>query len=133
MSRLLDAIDAHIAASGLEREVLPPDPPAAFVPRAARTTVDLRAEGITTVILATGYRTHVPWLRVPVLDERGVIRAHHGVTPAPGLFTVGQRFQTRRSSGLIAGARHDSAEVIAHLTASAVGATRADVTPEGGR
>ena len=133
MSRLLAAIDAHIAAAGLEREVLPPDPPAAFVPRAARTTVDLRAEGVTTVLLATGHRTHVPWLRVPVLDDEGMIRQHHGVTRAPGLFTVGQRFQTRRSSGLIAGARHDAADVIAHLTESAAGMSRAGITPEGGR
>jgi putative flavoprotein involved in K+ transport len=133
MSRLLAAVDAHIAASGLEREVLPPDAPAAFVPRAARTAVDLRAEGITTVLLATGHRTHVPWLRVPVLDDEGMIRQHHGVTPAAGLFTVGQRFQSRRSSGLIAGARHDSAEVVAHLTASATGVARADAAPEGDR
>ena len=78
--------------------------------------MDLRAERVTTVVLATGYRTHLPWLRVPVFDGEGGIRQHHGVTPAPGLYTVGQRFQTRRSSGLIAGAQHDVAAVIAHLT-----------------
>lgn len=119
LRRVLTAIDGHIDASGLEREVLPPDGPAGFVPAHSRASVDLRAEGISTVVLASGYRTHVPWLRVPVLDERGGIRQHLGVTPAPGLYTVGQRFQTRRSSGLIAGAQNDVAAVVAHLTRSA--------------
>lgn len=132
MSRLLAAIDTHIAESGLESEVLPADPPTPFVPSAARTEVDLRAEGVTSVILATGYRTHVPWLRVPVLDADGGIRQRRGVTPAPGLFTVGQRFQTVRSSGLIAGAGHDVADVVAHLTRPGAATTPLAVAPEGG-
>ncbi|MGB8020430.1 MAG: NAD(P)/FAD-dependent oxidoreductase [Candidatus Nanopelagicales bacterium] len=121
MRRLLAAIDADITGSGLEPEVLGPDAPAPFVPPAARTEVDLRAEGIASVVLATGYRTHLPWLRVPVLDVAGRVLQRRGVTPAPGLFTVGQRFQNRRSSGLIAGAQHDVAEVVAHLTGSGSG------------
>ena len=129
MRRLLTSIDAHIRATGLEREVLPPDPPAPLVPAVTRTTVDLHAEGISTVVLATGYRTHVPWLRVPVLDAEGRIRQHRGVTSAAGLFTVGQRFQTRRSSGLIAGARHDVEPVVAHLAGPRVTSTP---TPEAG-
>lgn len=132
MRRLLAAIDAHITGSGIEREVLAPDAPAPFVPPAARTAVDLRAEGIATVVLATGYRTHLPWLRVPVLDAEGRIRQRHGVTPAPGLVTVGQRFQTRRSSGLIAGAQHDVAEVVAHLTGSGSHLTAAAIRGEAG-
>ena len=35
----------------------------------------------------------------------------------PGVYVVGQRFQHRRDSGMIDGARHDAAHVVAHLTA----------------
>lgn len=131
LRRLLAAIDAHVAATGLELEVVEPDAPDTFSPPPSRTTVDLRAEGISTVVLATGYRTHLPWLEVPVLDRDGAIRQHHGVTPAPGLYTVGQRFQTRRSSGLIAGARHDVASVVAHLTGAPVGLSLLPLTADG--
>jgi len=132
LRRILAAIDVHIDATGLTREVLAPDPPTAFLPSPARTIVDLRAEGVRTVVLATGHRPHLPWLRVPVLDEEGRIRQHLGVTPAPGLYTVGQRFQTRRSSGLIAGAQHDVAEVVAHLTQPRSGVAAGAASPEAG-
>ena len=70
--------------------------------------LDLRAEGIGTVLLATGYRPHYPWLQVPVPAADGRIQQRRGVTPAPGLYVVGQRFQHRRDSASIDGARHDA-------------------------
>jgi putative flavoprotein involved in K+ transport len=69
------------------------------------------------VLLATGYRPHHPWLRVPVLAPDGAIRQHRGITSAPGLYVVGQRFQHRRDSGFIDGARHDAEYVVQHLSA----------------
>ena len=33
----------------------------------------------------------------------------------PGLYVLGQRFQHRRDSGYIDGARHDAQAVVAHL------------------
>ena len=65
---------------------------------------------------ATGYRRHHPWLRLPVLDRHGEIRQRRGVTPFPGAYVLGQRFQHRRDSGFIDGARHDAHAVVAHLT-----------------
>ena len=70
-----------------------------------RTRLDLRAEGIGTVLLATGFRPHHPWLNVPVVAPDGRIRQYRGVTAAPGLYVVGQRFQHRRDSAFIDGAR----------------------------
>jgi putative flavoprotein involved in K+ transport len=81
-----------------------------------RTALDLRATGITTVLLATGHRPDHGWLDVPVLDRQGAIRQRRGVTPIPGLYVVGQRFQHRRDSGFIDGARHDAGFVVGHLT-----------------
>jgi putative flavoprotein involved in K+ transport len=71
---------------------------------------------VTTVLLATGYRPHHPWLHVPVTAPDGTIHQRHGLTPAPGLYVVGQRFQHRRDSGFIDGARHDAATVVHHIT-----------------
>jgi putative flavoprotein involved in K+ transport len=79
--------------------------------------LDLRAAGITTVVWATGFAPHHPWLHVPVLDATGGLRHHRGVTPAPGLYVVGQRFQHRRDSSFIDGVGHDARFVVDHLTA----------------
>ena len=84
----------------------------------APARLDLRAEGIGTVLVAAGYRPHHPWLRLPITDPDGTVRQHRGVTPAEGVYVVGQRFQHRRDSGHIDGARHDAAAVVAHLLAA---------------
>ena len=64
MQRFLDAVDAHVERAGLAVEVLARGPTGARgAARPRRTRLDLRAEGIGTVVLATGYRPHFPWLR----------------------------------------------------------------------
>ena len=115
MHRFLDAVDDHIERVGLRREVWPSVRPRAVDVPSAAASMDLRAEGIGTVLLATGYRPHHPWLRLPVTAPDGSIEQYRGVTAAPGLYVVGQRFQYRRDSGFIHGARHDAAAVVAHL------------------
>jgi putative flavoprotein involved in K+ transport len=116
LHRFLDGVDAHIEATGLEAEVWVPDRPRPFEPAPTPRRLDLRAAGIGTVLLATGYRPDHPWLHVPVTDAGGAIRQYRGATPAAGLYVVGQRFQHRRDSGFIDGARHDAAAVVAHIT-----------------
>lgn len=115
-ARLLDGVDRYVEHHHLTREVDPPDRPAPVPSRGSRTQLDLRAEGIATVVLATGFRAHYPWLRVPVFNPDGTIRQIRGSTPAPGLYVVGgQRFQHRRDSATLDGARHEARDVIAHL------------------
>ena len=67
------------------------------------------------MIWATGHRRSYPWLHLPVLDERGEIRQRRGVTPVPGLYVLGQRFQHHRSSNFIDGVGRDAAFVADHL------------------
>jgi putative flavoprotein involved in K+ transport len=119
MHRFLDVVDRHIGDSGLEPEVWPAARPRAIRLDQVPSTLDLRASGISTVLLATGYRPHHPWLHVPVTTVTGAIRQHRGATPAPGLYVVGQRFQHRRDSAMIDGARHDAQAVVSHLLSSA--------------
>jgi putative flavoprotein involved in K+ transport len=54
---------------------------------------------VSTVIWATGHRRSYPWLHVPtVVADREIVH-RYGVTPVPGLYVLGQRFQrTRRST-----------------------------------
>jgi putative flavoprotein involved in K+ transport len=67
------------------------------------------------VIWATGHRRSYPWMHLPVLDERGEIRQIQGVTPVPGLYVLGQRFQHHRRSNFIDGVGRDAAFVADHL------------------
>jgi putative flavoprotein involved in K+ transport len=125
MHRLLDAVDAHVDETGLRAEVWDPIRPRPIRPTGTPAALDLRAEGIGTIVMATGYRPHHPWLQVPVTDTDGTIRQYRGVTPAPGLYVVGQRFQHRRDSGFIDGARHDVQSVGSHICTN----SRLDTTP----
>ena len=115
MSRVLARIDTHIDATGLTAEVLDPDPPPATTIHGEIDALDLDAAGIRSVIWATGHRRSYPWLHLPVLDERGEIRQHRGVTPVRGLYVLGQRFQHHRRSNFIDGVGRDAAYVADHL------------------
>jgi len=113
MHRFLDVADAYAERSGLVPEIWSPVRPRAVpLPSRTPTRCDLRAEEISTIVVATGYRPHHPWLRLPVLGAGGAIEQEGGITSAPGVYTVGQRFQNGRGSGSIVGARVDAAAVV---------------------
>lgn len=116
MNRFLDAVDRHIESTGLAREMWGSTRPGSLDTTKPPTRLDLASEGISTIVLATGYRPDHSWLEVPVTDADGAIRQYRGVTAAAGLYVVGQRFQHRRDSGFIDGARHDARAVVQHLT-----------------
>ena len=123
---LLARLDNFADESGLSREVDRPEP---FEPSWQRFTetaasVDLVKSRIETVVWATGYHRRYPWLRVPVLEERGEIIHRGGVTPHPGLFVVGLRFQIRRNSNFIDGVGKDAA-VLSRLVAAHLDSRRA--------
>jgi putative flavoprotein involved in K+ transport len=115
LARILRDIDDHIAANGLEREVLPPAPVRPVDLREPTRGLDLRRRGIRTVVWATGFRREYPWLHVPVLGRDGEIVQRRGVTPQRGLYVLGQRFQHRRDANFIDGVRHDAAYVVDHI------------------
>ena len=116
MHGFLDAVDRYVEATGLAGEVDGATRPVGVAAAGQPTRLDLRAEGIGTVLLATGFRPHHPWLRIPVVGSDGAIQQLRGVTAAPGLYVVGQRFQHRRDSTFIDGARFGAHDVVAHLT-----------------
>jgi putative flavoprotein involved in K+ transport len=108
MERLLAHIDRIADAAGAPREF----GAAQRIPvEDSPTALDLEAEGIGSVVWATGYRRDYRWLQVPVLDSAGEIIHRGGVTPAPGLFVLGLRLMRRRRSNLIGGVGQDAAEL----------------------
>ena len=115
MHRFLDAVDVHVERTGLSREVPPPRRPAPFTPPDGPPRLDLSAEGISIVVVAAGMRPDYTWLGVPVVGDDGYVVQRRGVTPAPGLYVVGQPFQHRRDSTFIAGAGHNAHDVVTHL------------------
>ncbi len=117
LDRLLAEIDAYAAAVP-GTALAPPDPPPAITVPASPSTMDLRRAGVSAVVWATGYRPWYPWLKVPVLDADGRIRHRRGVTEVPGLYAIGLRFQYRRNSTFVDGARHDAAYLADEITAS---------------
>ena len=45
---------------------------------------------------------HNTWIDIPgVIDEKGLIRQSRGVTPSPGLYTLGLTWQHTRGSALL--------------------------------
>ena len=53
------------------------------------TSLDLRAEGISTVLWTSGYRPAFDWIDLPILDEFGLPRQVGGQTEIDGLSFVG--------------------------------------------
>ena len=107
--RLLADIDTYSGA--------PSDPPPVIRLPSTPASLDLVRAGVTSVVWATGFRPWYPWLKVPVLGADGRIRHRRGVTEVPGLYAMGLRFQHRRNSTFIDGARHDAVYLADHITA----------------
>lgn len=62
------------------------------------------------VVWATGYVKDNSWIDIPdALDERGQLRQSRGVTPSPGLYTLGMTWQHTRGSALLGWVGNDAA------------------------
>ena len=88
---------------------LPPDDRVQFeldVPEV--TYLDLRAEGISTVLWTTGYVPDYGWLDLPVLNELGVPRQVRGISDIPGLTFLGLLWQRNQASANFVGVAADA-------------------------
>lgn len=116
MNRLLDAIDAWVAAHPLDNTLPPPERPAPTrVPNAPVLRRSLTDGGIRSVLWATGYQPDFSWLDMPVFDSRGRLRHRGGVVEAPGLYALGLTFLRRRKSHQISGVGDDARDLADHL------------------
>ena len=118
LARLLDAVDAWISEHGFDELVAPPDRPAPTrLPATPRLALDFAADGISSVVWATGYTPDHGFLDLPVFDAKGRIR-HDGGVVAPGLYVMGLPFLRRRNSVHIDGAGADARDLANHLQTS---------------
>ena len=100
-------IDTFVERAGIDA---PPDDRVLFaldVPEV--TELDLRAEGISTVLWTTGYAPDYGWLDLPVLNEFGVPRHERGITDVPGLTFIGLLWQHNQASANFVGVAADGA------------------------
>lgn len=116
LEQLLAKIDAYIDANP-GGNVPPAEPMRRIAAEPAPTALSLNREGITTIVWATGYERRYPWLHVPVLDGNGEITHEKGITPQPGLYVLGMRFQITKGSNLIDGVGADAEALAGHLAA----------------
>lgn len=119
----LDAIDRHVAATGMdapeepEARLLPPLSPALLAPP---RQLDLRARGISAVVWATGYAPDYGWIDLPVIGADGQPRHEKGITAVPGLVFLGLHGLSRRNSAFFNGVAADAARLADHLHARAI-------------
>lgn len=110
-NQMLEAADAYADAMGLDLPLDPaareawPDPDSLTDPV---RSLDLGAEGIATIIWATGYKQDFSWLKVDAFDDKGAPIHQRGVSKEPGVYFLGLPWQSRRGSTFLWGVWHDA-------------------------
>ncbi|WP_127998378.1 MSMEG_0569 family flavin-dependent oxidoreductase [Piscinibacter defluvii] len=101
------SIDAFIAQRGL---VAPP--PSVYQPvwqpEGERTTLELQASGITSVVWCIGFAPDFSWVDVPVFNGRGQPAHRRGVSSQPGLYFLGLPWLHTWGSGRFSGVARDA-------------------------
>jgi putative flavoprotein involved in K+ transport len=107
---VLDEADAYARANGIdlpeepEARTLLPLPDCVTHPTLA---LDLKAEGITSIVWATGFQLDFGWVDLDIFQKDGRPRHKDGVTEVPGLYFVGLPWLSCRGSSFIWGAWKD--------------------------
>lgn len=99
--RMQPMIERFIAQAGID---VPPDDRVTvdFAPPEP-SDLDLRGEGISTVIWTTGYRHDYSWIDMPIFDEQGIPRHRRGLTEVAGLYFLGLLWQHTQASSTLVG------------------------------
>jgi putative flavoprotein involved in K+ transport len=81
--------------------------------------LDLKAEGINSIVWATGFGNDYAWLKLPLLDERKEPVHERGVTKFPGIYFLGLRWLYKQKSGFLSfgGPGEDAAYLTEHIAA----------------
>jgi len=116
-NRINASIDAFIAKHGVDA------PPgvryeAAWRPAEERTSLDVAASGITSVIWCIGFRPDFGWLDAPIFNGRGYPAHMRGITPQSGLYFIGLPWLHTWGSGRFSGIARDAEHVVGAIRAA---------------
>jgi len=107
-------IDRHIAEKGIDA------PPASvysplWEPENEPAELDLKAEGITSVIWATGFSPDWSYVGLPIFDGTGYPVQRRGVTGIDGVYVLGLPWLWTWGSGRFLAVGKDAEHVVGHL------------------
>src|SRR5260221_13548517 len=116
-NRINASIDAFIEKNGIDA---PPGAPYVPVWRPAqeRTTLDVDASGIASIVWCIGFTPDFSWLDAPVFNGRGYPAHTRGIAPVPGLYFVGLPWLHTWGSGRFSGIARDAAHVVDTIRAA---------------
>lgn len=108
---VLDQADEYVERTGI---ALPEEPTARNLgpyPECVTNPileVDLHAEGVTSIVWATGFSVDYSWLPDGATDTAGRPQHERGVSAEPGIYFLGLPWQSHRGSTFIWGVWHDA-------------------------
>lgn len=112
------AIDKYIAEKGVDAP-----PPSVYEPvwrpDAPGTSLDLAAEGVTSIIWCIGFRPDFSWLDAPVFNGRSQPQHYRGVTNVPGVYFLGLPWMHTWGSGRFSGIARDAEYIADHIEEAA--------------
>ena len=120
--RFRATIDTYIDRAGIDA------PPADLVTVDDRpcglAELDLRREGVSTIIWATGYGLDYGWIGASLLDQFGYPRNTCGVSMVPGLYFLGLLWQHSQASASLVGPGLDGPALVERMNEHARGRRR---------
>jgi putative flavoprotein involved in K+ transport len=114
-ARFRKAVDSHIEEHGIQAPSDELSELHAGYDSPIIAELDLDAQGITTIIWATGYNVDFSWIRFPIFDSFGYPVHQRGVTAVPGLYFVGLLWLYKSKSSLFMGIHEDAAYLAEHI------------------
>ncbi|MBY5519783.1 MSMEG_0569 family flavin-dependent oxidoreductase [Rhizobium leguminosarum] len=109
-------IDRHIAEKGIDAPAESPYVPV-WEPKAEIVELDLKAEGITSVIWATGFSPDWSFVGLPIFDGNAYPVHRRGVTAIDGVYVLGLPWLWTWGSGRFLSVGRDAEHVVGHLAA----------------
>ncbi len=119
-ARINAGIDSWIAQRGIDAPPAEPYTPVWEPAPGEGTALDLEADGVRSVVWATGFRPDWSWVDLPWLDAAGYPEHDRGITPTRGLFVLGLPWLHTWGSGRFAAINRDAS----HLTSQVIAQSR---------
>jgi putative flavoprotein involved in K+ transport len=107
-------IDAYIEKNGIDAPAGSRYEPV-WRPVQERTTLELGASGIGSIVWCIGFTPDFSWLDAPIFNGRGYPAHTRGVTPVAGLYFVGLPWLHTWGSGRFSGVARDAEHVVQQI------------------